>query len=40
MNKQKKLLALSLGGGGAKTFAHLGMLDALKDNEIKISRNN
>lgn len=38
MDKQgkKKLIALSLGGGGAKTFAHLGMLDALKDEGIKI----
>ena len=39
MNKKinnKKQIALSLGGGGAKTFAHLGILDALKDNGIEI----
>ena len=36
-NKKKPLIALSLGGGGAKTFAHLGILDALKDEGIKIN---
>ncbi len=35
-NRQKSLIALSLGGGGAKTFAHLGVLDALRDEGIKI----
>ncbi|MEA3463616.1 MAG: hypothetical protein U9R14_00845 [Patescibacteria group bacterium] len=34
-NKKRPLIALSLGGGGAKTFAHLGILDALKDEGIK-----
>ena len=34
--KQKHKIALSLGGGGAKTFAHLGVLDALRDEGIKI----
>ena len=29
-------MALSLGGGGAKTFAHLGVLDCLKANKIPI----
>ncbi|MEA2064982.1 MAG: patatin-like phospholipase family protein [Patescibacteria group bacterium] len=35
-NKKRPLIALSLGGGGAKTFAHLGILDALKDEGIKV----
>ncbi|NCF75285.1 MAG: hypothetical protein GWO87_02245, partial [Xanthomonadaceae bacterium] len=29
--------ALSLGGGGAKTFAHLGVIDALLENKIPIN---
>ena len=33
---QRPLVALSLGGGGAKTFAHLGVLDCLKANKIPI----
>ncbi|MEA1963154.1 MAG: patatin-like phospholipase family protein [Patescibacteria group bacterium] len=39
MSEQKKkrpLIALSLGGGGAKTFAHLGVLDAFKKHNIPI----
>ena len=35
-NKQRPLIALSLGGGGAKTFAHLGVLDAFKKHNIPI----
>ena len=35
-NIQRPLIALSLGGGGAKTFAHLGVLDALKKHNIPI----
>lgn len=35
-NKKRPLIALSLGGGGAKTFAHLGILDCLKANKIPI----
>ena len=35
-NKERPLVALSLGGGGAKTFAHLGVLDALRENNIPI----
>ncbi len=34
--KKKPLIALSLGGGGAKTFAHLGAIDALKKHNIPI----
>jgi len=33
---QKPKIALSLGGGGAKTFAHLGVLDAFKKHNIPI----
>lgn len=33
MNKQKKV-ALSLSGGGAKAFAYLGFMKALKENKI------
>ena len=33
---QRPLIALSLGGGGAKTFAHLGVLDAFKKYNIPI----
>ena len=32
----RPLIALSLGGGGAKTFAHLGAIDALKEAKIPI----
>ena len=35
-NKQRPLIALSLGGGGAKTFAHLGVLDAFRKHNIPI----
>ncbi|MCK5415936.1 hypothetical protein KAI92_00745 [Candidatus Parcubacteria bacterium] len=35
-NKKRPLIALSLGGGGAKTFAHLGVLDAFKKHDIPI----
>jgi len=35
-NKKKPLIVLSLGGGGAKTFAHLGAIDALKKHNIPI----
>ncbi|MFA6322464.1 MAG: patatin-like phospholipase family protein [Candidatus Buchananbacteria bacterium] len=35
-NQSRPLIALSLGGGGAKTFAHLGVIDALKQNNIPI----
>lgn len=35
-NKKRPLIALSLGGGGAKTFAHLGVLDAFKKHNIPI----
>ncbi len=35
-NKKRPLVALSLGGGGAKTFAHLGVLDCLKANKVPI----
>ena len=35
-NEQRPLIALSLGGGGAKTFAHLGVLDAFKKHNIPI----
>ena len=35
-NKKKPLISLSLGGGGAKTFAHLGVLDAFKKYNIPI----
>lgn len=34
--KQRPLVALSLGGGGAKTFAHLGVIDALNQNNIPV----
>ena len=33
---QRAKIALSLGGGGAKTFAHLGVLDAFKKHDIPI----
>ena len=33
---QRPKIALSLGGGGAKTFAHLGVLDAFKKHNISI----
>ncbi|MCK5211430.1 hypothetical protein KAJ89_01890 [Candidatus Parcubacteria bacterium] len=33
---QRPKIALSLGGGGAKTFAHLGVLDAFKKHNIPI----
>jgi len=36
LNKQRPLIALSLGGGGAKTFAHLGVIDALNQNNIPV----
>lgn len=32
----KKKVVLSLGGGGAKTFAHLGVIDALREANIPI----
>lgn len=32
----RPLVALSLGGGGAKTFAHLGVIDAFKENNIPV----
>ena len=35
-DKQRPLIVLSLGGGGAKTFAHLGVLDAFKKHNIPI----
>ncbi|MCK5020635.1 MAG: patatin-like phospholipase family protein [Candidatus Peribacteraceae bacterium] len=35
-NKQRPLVAICLGGGGAKTFAHLGVIDALKESKIPI----
>jgi len=35
-NEQRPLVALCLGGGGAKTFAHLGVIDVLKENGIPI----
>lgn len=35
-NIEKPLITLSLGGGGAKTFAHLGVIDALKEADIPI----
>jgi NTE family protein len=36
-NKNKQpLIALSLSGGGAKTFAHLGVMDAFKEANIPI----
>ncbi len=34
--KQDPKIALSLGGGGAKTFAHLGVLDAFKKHNVPI----
>lgn len=36
MNKPQKKLALSLSGGGAKAFAYLGFIKALKENGISI----
>ncbi|MDX9893169.1 MAG: patatin-like phospholipase family protein [Patescibacteria group bacterium] len=35
-NQPRPLVALSLGGGGAKTFAHLGVIDALEQHNIPI----
>ena len=35
-SKQQPLLALSLSGGGAKTFAHLGVMDAFKESNIPV----
>jgi NTE family protein len=34
--KQRPKIALSLGGGGSKTFAHLGVLDAFEKHNIPI----
>ncbi len=36
MSKKKTKIALSLGGGGAKTFAHLGVLDAFAKHKIPV----
>ena len=37
MKKTHKKVGLVLGGGGAKAFAHLGIADVLKENNIPIS---
>jgi NTE family protein len=36
LNKQKKNVSLALGGGGAKSFAHLGVIEVLQENNISI----
>ena len=36
MTKKRPKIVLSLGGGGAKTFAHLGAIDALKKHDIPV----
>jgi len=36
LNKQKKKISLALGGGGAKSFAHLGVIEVLQENNIPI----
>ena len=36
MSKSLKKVGLVLGGGGAKAFAHLGVIDVLNENNIPI----
>jgi predicted acylesterase/phospholipase RssA len=36
MSNDKKTIALALGGGGARGFAHVGILEVMEEHEIKV----